>query len=455
MSSSSAASTDLHALQTCGDDVIRTVNLLCSEAPRHDACGELGHELHELSLSTGTMDRQMFHFVCDVLLDGTAIDPRRATDSSLRNALGLATRTPYVKRTSLLRGGVASFYFLTSLVLREARVAIRRASKIDTGNYMGRRMLSGSAVAFALLQAGKRLLRYGRLPRALPTLYSAVYAGLLSWFAITYYQMRRPLNKLKQCNKRLLHMLRMWSILQSVVAQASLRRAVSYVELDSIGRSQSSGQGSAAHRTGGGGRGIAAKSFLRYAGVRYDGCFYRWRRLASSLFAFCFLCLRLTRLLHSSPAYWYILYRTVHHRTRNAQPRGPAQPRGQTPAPRSKHVQRPAQLCAAPRFGRLLVRRRWARVPIRHQTRAKRALRLLPIRSRRDRTEVVLSSGIRSPAYGTPVLRVPTPHCGIPGAQFHCGRKRADDPGGVESDDEQGGGAHCSGAACQMEAARV
>ena len=97
----------------------------------------------------------------------------------------------------------------------------------------------------------------------LPTLYSAVYAGLASWVAITYFQMRRPLNKLKQCNKRLLHLLRMWSILQSVVAQASLRRAVSYVELDSIGRNQSSGQGSAAHGTGAGG-GMAAKSFLRY-----------------------------------------------------------------------------------------------------------------------------------------------------------------------------------------------
>ena len=96
--SSSAASTDLHALQTCGDDVIRTVNLLCSVSPRHDACGEFGNELHELSLSTGTMDRQMFHFVCDVLLEGTAIDPRSATDSSLRNALSLATRTPHVRR---------------------------------------------------------------------------------------------------------------------------------------------------------------------------------------------------------------------------------------------------------------------------------------------------------------------------------------------------------------------
>ena len=258
----SKASTDLHALLTCGDDVIRTVKLLCSVSPRHDACGELGNELHELSLSTGTLDRQMFHFVCDVLLDGTSNDPRFATDSSLRNALRLATKTSYTKRTSLLRGGVASFYFLTSLVLREGRLAIRRASTIEKGNYLLRRVLSGSALAFVLLQLGRLFLRRNRLSRALPTLYSAVYAGLISWFGITYYQMRSPLNKLKRCNKRLLHLLRMWSIVQSVVSQASLRRAVSYVELDTAGQQrQNSGQSTTTKSRES--SGVAAKSYLR------------------------------------------------------------------------------------------------------------------------------------------------------------------------------------------------
>ena len=250
---------DMHALQTCGDDIMRTVNLLCSVSPRHGACSEFGNELHELSLSTGTLDRQMVHFVCDVLLDTTTIDSRRATDSSLRNALSLARRTPHVKRTSLLRGGVASFYFLTSLVLREARVAIRKASTICAGGFMRRRMLSGSVFALALLQIGKKLLKYRRMHRALPTLYSAVYAGLASWLAITYYQMRRPLNKLKQCNRRLLHLLRMWSIVQSVVSQASRRRAASYIDLLDYGGNQSSGQKSEADKSGG----VAAKSYLR------------------------------------------------------------------------------------------------------------------------------------------------------------------------------------------------
>ena len=63
-SSSSDASYDASSNDACS--VIQ---------PLHDACSELGVELNELCVSLGALDRSLFHFICDVLLAGTDVDP--------------------------------------------------------------------------------------------------------------------------------------------------------------------------------------------------------------------------------------------------------------------------------------------------------------------------------------------------------------------------------------------
>ena len=229
---SASTNSDLQVLHTTCDDVLRTMSLLSNTTPRFDACSDLGNNLHELGITLGSLDRVLRHFICDVLLAGTDLDPRLALDSSLTNALKLSQKTPVVKRTSLLRGGVASHLFLFSLVLRRARAAIRGAAALERQNYRTTRFAYGTVSGLAALQLGRIILH--RRPRARSAWYSAVLAGTLTWWWMTWYQAQRHIDGLRRSNSRLMYLLRMWTIVVNVVHQAQLRRATSYVQLTNL-----------------------------------------------------------------------------------------------------------------------------------------------------------------------------------------------------------------------------
>jgi hypothetical protein len=223
------ANSDLHVLHTTCDDVLRTVTLLSTTTPRFNSVSEFGSQLHELGITLGSLDRILRHFICDVLLAGTDLDPHLALDSSLSNALKLSQKTPAVKRTSLLRGGVASHLFLFSLVLRKARVAIRGADALESNNYTSTRFAYGTVSGAAALQLGRILLR--TRPQSRSAWYAAVVAGTFTWWWMTWYQAQRHVVELRRSNARLIYLLRMWTIVVNVVHQAQLRRATSYVQL--------------------------------------------------------------------------------------------------------------------------------------------------------------------------------------------------------------------------------
>ena len=222
---------DLQILHTTCDDVLRTIALLSKTTPHHYACDELGENLHELGITLGSLDRVLRHFICDVLLAETNFDPRLALDSSLANALKLSQRTPVVKCTSLLRGGVASHLFLFSLVLRRARAAIRGASASHIHNVSLSRYVYGTTSGLVALRAGQYLL--SNRPRSRSAWYAAVVASMVSWCVATWWNGHKHVVELHRSNSRLLYLLRMWTIVVNVVRQAQLRRETSYVQLAS------------------------------------------------------------------------------------------------------------------------------------------------------------------------------------------------------------------------------
>jgi hypothetical protein len=276
---------DLNILHTTCDDVLRTLHLLSKVTPKYPSCDELGENLHQLGITLSSLDRTLRHFICDVLLSGTDIDPRLSLDSGLKQALKLSQQTPTVKRTSLLRGGVASHLFLFSLVLRRARAAIRGA---DLSEYHKISSIIGRYTSSTIVRtiSGLTLLQLGRVmfksrPRSRSAWYAAVVAGTFTWWWITWYQTHRHVQELVRSNTRLLYLLRMWTVVNNVVHQAQLRRATSYVQLfkpqlsSPLGKSLqfnnnegNNTNGSENLRTPS--KGHAAKSFLSLVAIPHD-----------------------------------------------------------------------------------------------------------------------------------------------------------------------------------------
>lgn len=258
---------DLDVLHICCDDVLRTMHLLSKTTPNHPACAMFGENLHQLGITLGSLDRVLRHFICDVLLSGTNLDPSLSLDSSLTQALKLSQRTPVVKRTSLLRGGVASHLFLFSLVLRKARAAIRGAdvalARQNTSFLVGQRYTLGTLFGVAMVQVGRSLFK--TRPRGQSAWCAAVVAGTCTWWWMTWYQVQRHVQDLIRSNDRLLYLLRVWTVVVSVVHQAQLRRATSYVQLFKAPtallphRSRRSSD-----------KGHAAKSFLSLVAMPHD-----------------------------------------------------------------------------------------------------------------------------------------------------------------------------------------
>ena len=267
---------DLHVLHICCDDVLRTMHLLSKTTPNHPACAIFGENLHQLGITLGSLDRVLRHFICDVLLGQQNIDPSLSLDSSLTQALKLSQRTPVVKRTSLLRGGVASHLFLFSLVLRKARAAIRGAdvalARQNTSFLVGQRYTLGTLFGVAMVQMGRSLFK--TRPRGQSAWCAAVVAGTCTWWWMTWYQVQRHVQDLVRSNDRLLYLLRVWTVVVSVVHQAQLRRATSYVQLFKAPAAllphrshRSSDTGSALRVPS---KGHAAKSFLSLVAMPHD-----------------------------------------------------------------------------------------------------------------------------------------------------------------------------------------